>query len=376
MLRLQKYFSVLLLCLAFLLCSCGGGGKSATQFAGDSIKFKYAKLIHVYKLKNCRLVEIKNPWKPNEILNRYVLVKQGEKTQNLPQGIVLHIPLHRLTVFTSVHCSALNDLHALDNVTGVCDFDYIELPEVIRRVKEGRIGNMGNALNPNVELILSGKTDGMLVSPFEKSGYGALERTSIPLIECADYMETSALGRAEWIRFFGMLVGREREADSLFNKVEQNYHDLVSLAAKAKEKPTVFCDCMMGAAWYQPGGQSTIGKLYSDAGAKYIFSDYPENGSVRLSFETVYSKAHDAQFWLLKYGRSEDYTYASLQKEKAQYANFAAFKNHKIYGCNTLRVAFFDNEPFHPDIFLADAIKVFHPELLPNHQFKFLKPLQ
>lgn len=361
--------------MSLMLSSCGGR-KHVMRVVGAPVNFKYAKLIRVYKLQNCKVVEIKNPWSSNEILNRYILVKQGANEQNLPPGVIIHTPLRRLTVFTSVHCSALRDLHALDNIAGVCDVNFIELPEIIQRVKSGRIGNMGNALNPNVELILSGKTDGMLVSPFEKSGYGALERTSIPLIECADYMEKSALGRAEWIRFFGMLVGREREADSLFNKVEQNYQYLVALTAKVKEKPTVFCDCMMGAAWYQPGGQSTIGKVYMDAGAKYIFSDYSESGSVRLSFETVYAKAQNAQFWLLKYGRSQDYTYASLQKEKAQYANFAAFKNSKIYGCNTLHVAFFDNEPFHPDIFLADAIKIFHPKLLPNHKLVFLKPLQ
>lgn len=374
-LLMHKHVTIWLLCIAFLLSSCGGG-KRAALVVGDSINFKYAKLIRVYKLQNCRVVEIKNPWRPNEILNRYVLVEQGVKEYNLPQGVVIRTPLRRLTVFTSIHCSALNDLHAIDNIKGVCDLDYIEQPEIIQRVKTGRIRNMGNALNPNVELIMSGNTDGMLVSPFEKSGYGALERTSIPLIECADYMENSALGRAEWIRFLGMLVGREHEADSLFNKVEQNYRHLSALAAKAKEKPTVFCDCMMGAAWYQPGGQSTIGKLYTDAGAKYIFSDYSESGSVRLSFETVYNKAHDAQIWMLKYGRNQDYTYASLEKEKGQYENFAAFKKRRIYGCNTLHVPFFDNEPFHPDVFLADAIKIFHPELLPNYKLVFFKPLQ
>ena len=360
-----------------LFASCGGRQEKANREGFDTIPLQYSKLLQFQQRGDgVRMVTIRNPWKPQEQLHRYVIVKKGEQKENLPEGTVVEVPLERMTVFTSVHCRLMQDLGALDRVSGVCDFEYVQSEEIRRRVEEHLIGNMGSALNPNVELILSGKADGLLVSPFEKSGYGTLERTGIPLIECADYMEPSALGRMEWVKFYGMLVDREAEADSMFRQVEQRYNELKTMASEVKEKPTLLCDLMNGAAWYVPGGQSTVGKVYQDAGANYLFADRKESGSIRLSFETVYSRGRDADFWLLKYGRSESFTYKTLAKEKAQYTQFAAYKNKKVYGCNTLRVPFYDKEPFHPDRMLADVIHIIHPELLPDHELIFFKPLE
>ncbi len=362
--------------LLFLSCS-GGRGQEDCDAMGDSIAFRYARLIHIYNIgDSCRLVVIDNPWSAGKELHRYVLAPQeitiSQKIQE--QGTVVRIPLEYTTVFTSVHCRLLQDIGALEQISGVCDFEYVQSPEVIRRVREGKIGNMGSALNPNIELILSGHTDGMLVSPFEQSGYGTLERTGIPLVECADYMEPTALGRAEWVRFFGMLFGRERQADSLFQAVETNYNRLCQLVRNVKQRPRLLCDQMNGAAWYVPGGRSTIGRLYQDAGADYLFADRNESGSVRLSFESVFNRAHDADIWFIKYGRNGDHTYASLKEDNPKYTRFAPYRNRRIYGCNTLTTPFYDEEPFHPDLLLADAIHILHPDRLPDHQLHFFKP--
>ncbi len=363
--------------LLFLSCS-GGRGQEDCDAMGDSIAFRYARLIHIYNIgDSCRLVVIDNPWSPGKELHRYVLAPQeitiSQKIQE--QGTVVRIPLEYTTVFTSVHCRLLQDIGALEQISGVCDFEYVQSPEVIRRVREGKIGNMGSALNPNIELILSGHTDGMLVSPFEQSGYGTLERTGIPLIECADYMEPTALGRAEWVRFFGMLFGRERQADSLFHTVESNYKRLCLLVQDAKERPRLLCDQMNGAAWYVPGGQSTIGQLYQDAGADYLFADRKESGSMRLSFETVFSRGHDADIWFVKYSHGADFTYTSFAQDYPKYTRFAPYMNCRIYGCNTFITPFYDEEPFHPDLLLADAIHILHPELLPGHRLYFFHSL-
>lgn len=344
--------------------------------SSDTLAFKYAHLIRISQGAGYRQVVVQDPWQPGKELCRYILIPKGTSTKDLPPGMVVKVPLERLAVFTSVHTNLLTELGAVERVSGVCDFEYIRQQPVIERVKSGKIKDMGSAMNPNVELIISAKTDAMMVSPFEKSGYGVIERTGIPLIECADYMESSALGRAEWMRFFGMLVGKEREADSLFRQVERNYLKLKKMVDKKDlVKPSLLCDCMNGAAWYVPAAESTVGKLYADAGADYLFADKKGSGSVRLSFETVYNCAHDADIWLVKYGAARDYTYQSFREEKEQYANFKAFKNKRIYGCNTLNVPFFDIEPFHPDLLLADAIHIFHPSLLPDHKPVFFTPL-
>lgn len=370
----QLFYGICL--LVFVLCSCGQGRKPASIVSSDTISFKYAHLIRISQGAGYRQVVVQDPWQTGKELCRYILVPKDANTKDLPQGTVVRVPLERLAVFTSVHANLLTELGAVERISGVCDVEYIKQQSIIERVKGGKIKDLGSAMNPNVELILSGKTDAMMVSPFEKSGYGVIERTGIPLIECADYMESSALGRAEWMRFFGMLVGKEREADSLFQQVERNYLKLKKMVDKQNlVKPSLLCDCMNGAAWYVPAAESTVGKLYADAGANYIFADKKGSGSVRLSFETVFNRAHDADIWLIKYGAARDYTYQSLRAEKEQYAQFKAFKNKRIYGCNTLSVPFFDIEPFHPDLLLADVIHIFHPSLLPDHQPMFFTPL-
>ena len=341
--------------LLFLSCS-GGRGQEGRMAMDDSITFRYAQLIHIYNLPDsCRLVVLDNPWSAGKELHRYVLVPRQAKVNDdiLAQGTVVRTPLQRTTVFTSVHCRLLQDIGALDLISGVCDFEYVQSPEVILRVREGRIGNMGSALNPS---------------------YGTLERTGIPLIECADYMEPTALGRAEWVRFFGLLFGRERQADSLFHTVESNYKRLCLLVQDAKERPRLLCDQMNGAAWYVPGGQSTIGQLYQDAGADYLFADRKESGSMRLSFETVFSRGHDADIWFVKYSRGADFTYTTFAQDNPKYTRFAPYKNRRIYGCNTFITPFYDEEPFHPDLLLADAIHILHPDRLPDHQLHFFKP--
>jgi iron complex transport system substrate-binding protein len=84
-----------------------------------------------------------------------------------------------------------------------------------------------------VEKIIDQRPDAIFLSPFENSGgYGKLEEIDIPLVECAEYMEKTPLGRAEWLRFYGILFGCEQKADSLFHVVDSNYNTLKAQATQ------------------------------------------------------------------------------------------------------------------------------------------------
>lgn len=367
-----------LLAIVFFFSACGGGNTVSLSQADDSVTFRHAKLIHVYNHENYRIATISNPWKAEQILHTYILIpKKDTLPDNIPEGTVLRTPLNKTILFSAVHCGLLYSLNKIDAIAGVCDLTYIQQQQVREEFLKGNILNMGNAMSPNVEKILTIHPDGLLVSPFENSGgYGMLDKTSLPLIECADYMEHSPLGRAEWMRFYGILYGCEETADSLFNIVEKRYSKLAKLASGTKERPSVFCDLKEGATWYIPGAKSVIGQLYNDAGAKYLFSDYKQNGSVSLSFETVYQRAHDADIWFVKYGQSKDITYQQMRQDYEPYTGFKAWKERRIYGCNTFHVPFYEEEPFRPDYFLEDLVKICHPELLPSHSLRYYTPMQ
>ena len=148
-----------------------------------------------------------------------------------------------------------------------------------------------------------------------------------------------------------------------------------SKEAETNTRPTVITELKFGSAWYVPGGKSTVARLLADAGADYLFADNGNSGSVPLSFETVFDKGQHADFWLIKYNQPVDKTYKELATDYAPYKNFEAWKQQHIYGCNTNKVNFYEESPFHPERLLKDLIKIFYPELLPEYELGYYSPL-
>jgi iron complex transport system substrate-binding protein len=218
-----------------------------------------------------------------------------------------------------------------------------------------------------VEKIIDANADAIFLSPFQNSGgYGPVVELGIPIVETADYMETSALGRAEWMKFYGMLFGVEEKADSIFREVESDYLSLKEQAATAsRQKPrqSIVMDKQTGSVWYVPGGKSTIGKMITDAQADYAWSADDHSGSLALPFESVLEKAGNASFWFFRYNAPQPVTYASLLSEHHGYDHFDAFRNKKAYGCNTATSTFYEDTPFHPNLLLRDFVTVLYPEL-------------
>ena len=375
---IKRILSANIVTLVLLLSACGGGSRTSSHIDGaDTIHFEYASNIKVLKNKDFTQVELRNPWDTLKTLQTYILVNKNKPvTNNLPKGTVIKTPLRRSVVYSSVHCALLDELDAIESISGVCDLEYINHNRIKELCDNGHIADCGSSMNPDIEKIIDLNADAVLLSPFENSGgYGRIESIGIPIIECADYMETSPLGRAEWIKFYGMLMGKEKEADSLFNKIEEQYQTLKAKTQNVEYRPTVISELKYSSAWYVPGGQSTMARLINDAGANYIFSYTKGSGSIPLSFETVLDKGQKADFWLIKYNQNTDKTYSELENDYSPYKNFDAWKNKRIFGCNTSYVNYYEETPFHPESLLRDLIIVFHPELMNNEATKYFTPI-
>lgn len=370
-------FYLHILCTVLCLSACGRHKTVSLNTGGDTITMRYAENLTIVDHSDYTVVTMRNPWDTLKTLHTYILIdKNKPQPEQLPEGTIVRTPIEKAVIFSSVHCGLFDELNVADHIAGICDLQYIKLDKVINGCNEGRIINCGNGMNPDIELLIDLHPDALLISPFENSGgYGRVEKLDIPIIECADYMETSALGRAEWIRFYGRLNGVSKTADSLFSQIEASYLSLRRLALSQKERPTVLGELKNGSAWYIPGGHSTTGRLFADAGANYIFADMPQSGSVPLSFETVFNKGQYADFWFIKYNQKTDKTYSELQRDYSPYAHFKAFKTRHIYGCNTNRVPFYEETPYHPERILKDLIKIMHPGLLPADSTRYFTNL-
>ncbi len=338
---------------------------------------RYANGFQVNRTGDYTKISIRNPWDTLKTLHDYILVDKSKPLpENLPDGTIVRTPVERVAVYTSVHCGVLAELGIKKQIVGVCEPRYIDLDFIKKGLSDGSVSDLGMASNPNVEQIIEIAPEAILASPFENSGYGQVEKTGIPLIECADYMESTPLGRAEWIRLHGLFYGKEAYADSLFCEIEKSYDAVKKLAAGVTDKPTVLTDVKYGSVWYVPGGQSYIAHFFRDAGADFFRKDNPQTGSSPLAVETVFEEAHNADFWLIKYNRETDFTYETLKKEDSFYGEFAAFKNRNIFVCNTADASYYEELPIHPDYLLKDLVWIFHPELMPDYEPHYYKKMQ
>lgn len=349
-----------------LFCSCNRGQKSNFYQEQNSVNevITYADGLKIEHFSEFSLITLKDPWNEERILHKYVLVPDSiSLPSNLPEGTIVRTPINNIVVYTSVHASILEELGEENRIVGVCEPQYLTSETIINMVETGEIVNVGEAANPNIERIIDLKTNVILASPFENVGYGAAEKLGIPIIEGADYMENTPLGRAEWIKFYGLLVGKEKIADSLFRNTVKNYSELKSIVAGVSYRPTVITERKYGVSWSIPGGKSYLAEIIKDAGAEYIFKDNDKKGSTSTSFETVLEKGGDADFWLLKYASDKPFTYSELKAEYQPYEYFSPFKNRKIFACNTIATPYYDEIMLYPEYLLADFIQIFHPEL-------------
>lgn len=384
--------------LALLVQTACQGGKTTAGEAeeGDTLKMKYAKLLTIVKhgekgtaslnndAENAEYqyaeVNVANPWKAGTMLHRYILIPKGEEGDKTVAMLAkrrstgarcttdtMRTPVESNLVFTAPHCQLLTELGCQNAITGVCDKDYINIPDIKSRAQADAkvahpIMDCGSSMQPDIERIIALHPEALLISPFENSGgYGKLDKLRIPVIETADYMETSPLGRAEWIKLYGLLLGSSK-ADSLFSAIEKEYLQLKAEAAKLPLGLSILTERKTGNVWYVPGGKSTMGILLRDAHARYIFADDTHSGSLSMSPEQIIAKGNQVDVWAFKYFGGNALTKQDLLAEYQGYQALKAFQTGTVYETDTSCEPYFELTSFHPEILLREFIVLSHPE--------------
>ena len=368
---MRKCFSILSVLLLLAACRSGvADNKDATT--NDSI-ITEAKLIAIAHEDGYTKVDITDPWNQGRVLHTYLLVPSDkELPAKLPKGTVVRTPVKNVLVYSSVHSSVLRELGAGDAVRGVCDAQYFNDSIIAEGLKNGTITDCGNSMQPTVEKVIEMKPDAILLSPYQDATYGQITKLDVPIIECADYMEYTPLGRAEWIKFYGELVGKPELADSIYMKVVSDYNEVKkTVDSKNLKRPLILTENLISGIWNVPGGQSYMAQFIKDAGGDYPWGDDKNTGSLTLDFNQVLAKAQKSDFWLLKSPAIQ-----SLSDLKSSYSlndQFEAFKKGNVYVCDTNTTHFFDRFPFHPEVLLQEYFKIFHPEVPTDYQLQFFK---
>lgn len=343
--------------------------KTLTDSSIVKIIPEYAQGFKITYTDQACLLDIQDSQNKESQSFHYALVPRGVEAENIPADYtVIETPIRSVICMTSLQLSNFIKLEELDAVVGITSTRHLFNKKINDRLKDGSIHKIGIEGNFDNEVIMSVNPDLILISPFKRGGYDALKEVGIPLMPHLGYKEMTPLGQAEWIKFVGLLLGREDKANEQFAAIKKRYNELKELTGRVTKRPVVFSGELRGGNWYAVGGRSFLAQLFKDAGADYFLKDDEQSGGVTLDFETVYSQAAGADYWRIVNSYQGEFSYNTLKEEDARYVDFKAYKEKRVIYCNMREKPFYESMPTEPEVVLADLIQIFHPQLLSGHQ--------
>lgn len=341
----------------------------------------YAKGFTLKAYDGIYVVQITQPWASAKEQFTYVLKReQAQVPDSLKQYTQIQIPIHTIACTSTTHIPAISTLDEVQSLIGFAGLDYISTESVRQEIDRGHIRELGQNETLNVEVIVDAAPDVFMAFAMDNGNKAlhTIEQAGIPVLYNGDWTEQNPLGKAEWIKLFGVLYDKEKEANQFFEDIVTDYTAALELVKNAKTQPTVVSGVMYSDVWYLPEGNSWAAVYFKDAKADYLWKDTPGVGSLALSFEQVLEKGQHADFWINP-GHYE--SLSDLAAANPHYKEFEAFKKGKVYSFaptkgKTGGALFYEWGPLRPDLVVKDLIQIFHPELLPDYQPFFYRQLQ
>ena len=357
-----------------MLCSCSGkntkkqGADATSDAALVEVAVKYATGFSVRDSADIRLVDVGKH-------DHFALVRTDD--MEVPDGYTkVKVPIQRTICMTSLQLSNFTILDAHDVVKGLTGTKNLYNKDILARVKDGRIVKIGMEGNFDTEMVLAANPDVIFISPSKRGGYEAIKETGILLVPHLGYQELDPLGQAEWIKFIGMFIGKEKETNEVFAGIEQRYNDLKTKASAATPRPTVFSGEMHYGNWHAVGGKNYLAQIFRDAGADYVIQD-EETAGENLEFEKMYALAANADYWRILNSFPGDFSYEALKSSEPRNELFKAYKERKVIYCNMKQQPYYEITPVQPDVLLKDFVAIFHPELVePDYQPTYYRLLK
>ena len=343
---------------------------------------KYAKGFDIVSENGNKKLIIKNPYKNSKKVFSYILYKKSAiKSIDKSINVKIEVPIQELVVTSTTHIPMIELLNEELSIIGFPNTKYISSKKTRKLIDQGKIIDIGKENSLNTEILLD-------IEPQLVIGYGVsnadktlatVQKAGIPVIYNGDWLEETPLGKAEWIKFFGVLFDKEKQADSIFKKIESNYLEAKNIALKSNKKLTVLSGAIMSKdIWNLPAGNSFVSKFLKDANLDYLWRKTKGNGSLSLSFESVFEKGINADFWIAPgYFTSKN----QLLKSNKLYAKFKSFINNNIYTSSNRKgetggVLYYELATTRPDLVLKDIIKITNPKLLPDYKTTFFEKMK
>jgi iron complex transport system substrate-binding protein len=372
---MKKY----LLLIIFLFINCKKNNVENTSTQSNLNSIKYAKGFSMSYDKGYTKLTIKSPWKNASKDFVYILKEKNIKIpDSLKKFEIIDVPIQKIVATSTTHIPAIEMLDVLPSLVGFSGLNYISSPSTRARIKKHKIIEVGNNESLNTEILLSIQPD--IVMAFGVNGSNNtlenLQKNGLKIIYNGDWLEENPLGKAEWIKVFGALFLKNKQANLLFSNIENEYKKTQTIALKNQTKPTIMSGAMYQNTWYCPAGNSWMSYFFKDANANYIFANETSQGSLSLPFETVLKSCKDANFWI---GTSQFTSFKEMNNNNENYANFKSFQTKKVFTTSLKKgatggVIFYETASQRPDLVLKDLVYILHQEPK-KHQLVFFNQL-
>lgn len=366
------------------LVSCKGEDNAGTAMQNDKESaLQYADCLQLTEHpEGWWEANVVNPWDSTTFLERLAIVPKTLDISmlELPEAMtVVRTPLEKSLVASTVHIGLIEEFGGENAIAGVMDEDYIKSDKILERLKNGEIISCGSWMSPDIEKVIKLSPDAILLSPYQNGGtYGNITELGIPIIYVADYMEKIPLGRAEWLKFYGLLYGKEKESEEIFKNVETRYNSLKELChenAVKNGKKKILMDIPYSGIWQVPADGSTNDIFIKEAGATNPFSNVIGDQFAKLNPEKVLYDAGDADVWIIRQNSPGGLSLNQLKKDCTFATQFKAFKDGNVWACNTNESLYFEETPFHPERIMEDLYHILHDSDSPDtlNYFRRLK---
>nr|WP_314897309.1 ABC transporter substrate-binding protein [uncultured Flavobacterium sp.] len=365
--------------LAFIGCKKNEKSDVAkTTIAKNTIE--YASGLAIYEYDGYSVVKVINPWPDANKNFTYVL---KEKNSIVPDSLqkytAVQVPLQSIVVTSTTNIPFLEILSVEKSLVGFPHTDYISSEKTRKLIDVGSVKNVGQNEKLNMEQLIELAPDLIVTFGVDNNNpmIKNLEKSGLKVMIQGDWMEQSPLGKAEWLKLYGALFSKEKEAKTLFDNIVKNYNEALKLVSNKKPESTVLYGSMYQDQWFVAKGNSWVAQFMKDAKANYLWSNVEGTGSLGLSFENILDKAKNADYWIAS---GPFKTISELGDSNPHYSQFDAFASKNVYTFESKLGAkggtvYYELAPSRPDLVLKDYIKIFHPELLPNYTFTFAQKL-
>src|SRR5690554_802418 len=364
----MKFYLISFLFLFFLFgfVSCEEKGSVASigeeeTIVYDTLKNEFAKGFQLIYSPKGIIINVLDPLS-NDLIKSYRIGK-GEEYN------VFNSSLNNVVALSTTHVGMLRKLGIENQITGVASFQHLCRPMNINEVSE--VGDIGMT---DPERIVKASPDIIFYSGYNLNApiLNKLERVDMKTFLIYDWKETHPLGRAEWLKVFGVLFGKEKEANRIFSEIRTNYFRIATELKQAQYQPTVLAGTYFGDVFNAPAGESYMAHLLKDANVNYVYSDVEGVGSLNLGLEEVITKNLEVDYWINVAFRSM----SELMEQNSKFGMLKSVKNRYVYTYMNDVNCFWENSPVEPDKVLADLGRIFHPEIMQEGELNYYSRLE